>query len=247
MSTSDQNHQAVVPVRRKRMGQAERMREIANAAAELFAERGFHATGSRDLARASGVSEGLIFRYFVDKESLWRAALDTCRENAVADSLSTLRDRPPSTRALVALTRELAEDFIRDEPGARTRNRNNIHRMMLRSLAEDGDFARMVLADRAAILTSYLADCIRAAEQAGDAELDPDESEISIGLFFRLLFFVVGTQRLARPPVADFGTTDEQLIQNLIRYQLRALGLRKEAIDRELGPSKGSKRRSRRR
>ena len=54
-----------------RKEQAEQTREqIISAALELFAERGFAATSTRRVAEAAGVSEGLIFHHFPNKQAL---------------------------------------------------------------------------------------------------------------------------------------------------------------------------------
>src|SRR5262245_23582377 len=42
-------------------------RALLDAAAELFAARGFDGTQSPDIARAAGVSVGTFYRYFADK------------------------------------------------------------------------------------------------------------------------------------------------------------------------------------
>lgn len=46
------------------------MEKIANAALQLFGERGFHSTSIAQIARAAGVSKGLLYNYFESKEAL---------------------------------------------------------------------------------------------------------------------------------------------------------------------------------
>lgn len=50
--------------------------EILKAAMELFAEKGFRGTTTRDLAAHAGVNEAIIFRYFTNKTGLYRAILE---------------------------------------------------------------------------------------------------------------------------------------------------------------------------
>lgn len=50
--------------------------EILKAAMELFAEKGFRGTTTRDLAARAGVNEAIIFRYFTNKTGLYRAILE---------------------------------------------------------------------------------------------------------------------------------------------------------------------------
>lgn len=53
----------------------DRAPEIARAALDLFVTRGFAATKLDDVARAAGVSKGLPYLYFKNKETLFKAAI----------------------------------------------------------------------------------------------------------------------------------------------------------------------------
>ena len=48
----------------------ERKEAIAKAAIQLFAERGFHATATSEVAKRAGVAEGTIFHHFKTKEGI---------------------------------------------------------------------------------------------------------------------------------------------------------------------------------
>jgi AcrR family transcriptional regulator len=67
-------------VRRPRRPAAERRRQILAAARALFAERGFHATTTRDLAAAADINDALIYRYFPDKQAILAALVDEAIE-----------------------------------------------------------------------------------------------------------------------------------------------------------------------
>jgi len=54
----------------------EKQEKILQAALQLFANEGYHATPTSKVAKAAGVSEGLIFRHFKNKEGLLQAILD---------------------------------------------------------------------------------------------------------------------------------------------------------------------------
>lgn len=49
--------------------------DIINAALKLFAEEGFKATSTSKIAKRAGVSEGLIFRHFKNKDGLLDAII----------------------------------------------------------------------------------------------------------------------------------------------------------------------------
>ncbi len=62
------------------VGKAERSaattRLLTDAGRELFATRGFAATGTEDLVHAAGVTRGALYHHFADKRALFRAVLD---------------------------------------------------------------------------------------------------------------------------------------------------------------------------
>ena len=47
-----------------------RRNQILDAAAQVFAEKGFHRATTREIASTAGISEGTIYNYFDNKESL---------------------------------------------------------------------------------------------------------------------------------------------------------------------------------
>jgi AcrR family transcriptional regulator len=59
---------------------AARREQILGAATRVFAEKGFSRATTREVAREAGVSEGTIYNYFEDKESLLMAIMDTLNE-----------------------------------------------------------------------------------------------------------------------------------------------------------------------
>jgi len=54
----------------------EKQEKIVQSALQLFAREGYHATSTSKVAKAAGVSEGLIFRHFKNKEGLLQAILE---------------------------------------------------------------------------------------------------------------------------------------------------------------------------
>jgi AcrR family transcriptional regulator len=79
-------------------------RVIADAAARLFAERGYEQVAVSDVAREAEVSEQTVYNYFQTKEQLV-----TDRDQQVQDELGRLiRMRPPGTTPAAAI-----REFVR--------------------------------------------------------------------------------------------------------------------------------------
>src|SRR5438445_486650 len=59
-----------------------RREQILQTAVTLFSQRGFKGTTTKEIARAAGVSEAMVFRHFATKDELYGAILDNkgCNE-----------------------------------------------------------------------------------------------------------------------------------------------------------------------
>lgn len=49
----------------------ERKKQLLQVALDVFIEKGFYGTSTREIARRAGVSSGLLFHYFSNKESIY--------------------------------------------------------------------------------------------------------------------------------------------------------------------------------
>jgi len=65
-----------MPVASGRMAGEERRLQILRVAMALFSQRGFRGTTTKEIAKAAGVSEAMVFRHFATKEDLYSAILD---------------------------------------------------------------------------------------------------------------------------------------------------------------------------
>ncbi len=92
---------AGAPVRRRR--KAARPAELIEAGLGEFALRGFAGTRLEDVARRAGVAKGTIYRYFVDKEALFIAALESRAIPIHGEVESFVSTFPGSTRDLLEM------------------------------------------------------------------------------------------------------------------------------------------------
>jgi TetR/AcrR family fatty acid metabolism transcriptional regulator len=65
-----------------------RRRQILGAAAKVFAEKGFHATTIKDIARDAGIADGTIYNYFENKHALLLGVFEQM-SNAVRATVDT--------------------------------------------------------------------------------------------------------------------------------------------------------------
>ncbi len=89
--TSDNKALPVVPSQIKNPDLiGRRRRQIVDAAVKLFIEKGFHKTTTREIARESGISTGLLYEYVSTKEDVLYLVCDAIHaevETAVAEAV----------------------------------------------------------------------------------------------------------------------------------------------------------------
>jgi AcrR family transcriptional regulator len=80
-----------------------RRAQIVEIARQLFAETGYRPTTTRQLARAAGVSDALMYRHFESKDDVLRAVVDQGLAGlaAMREAAAAGRDRPLAERLTI--------------------------------------------------------------------------------------------------------------------------------------------------
>jgi TetR/AcrR family transcriptional repressor of uid operon len=81
---------------------ADRRAQILEAALVCFAKRGFHQTSMHDISGEAGISVGLIYRYFENKEAVISAMADRHKEE-ISEVLERARQAPSLLESLEIL------------------------------------------------------------------------------------------------------------------------------------------------
>jgi AcrR family transcriptional regulator len=76
----------------------EKQEKIIEAALELFTKDGFHATSTSKVAKQAGVSEGLIFRHFENKNGLLAAIAKMAEEKMGAIFYGVISESDPKEK-----------------------------------------------------------------------------------------------------------------------------------------------------
>jgi len=95
----------------------DRRQDILKAAMELFSERGFRGTTTRDLATQAEVNEAIIFRHFKNKEELYSAILEhkACEDReARLEELERLANACADEKFFQALGNTFLERHVND-------------------------------------------------------------------------------------------------------------------------------------
>lgn len=88
---------------------AARRRQILDAAARCFTRDGFHRTSMQDIVRESGISAGLVYRYFTGKDDMITAIVTEWHTQRAA------RLTPDPATAYLDLLRSVGDPSARDD------------------------------------------------------------------------------------------------------------------------------------
>ena len=89
---------------------ADRRSQILEAALVCFAKRGFHQTSMHDISSEAGISVGLIYRYFENKEAVISAMADRHKDE-ISEVLKRARQAPTLLESLeILFTAHCCED-----------------------------------------------------------------------------------------------------------------------------------------
>jgi AcrR family transcriptional regulator len=217
----------------ERLTSEERRAAIIKAVRQTFAEKGFHGTTTRELADAAGVSEALLFKHFPNKEALFSAMQLSCCGEQKHARVERLKALEPNASTLVLMVHYLVSHIV----GGHGRDDDQAvqNRLMLRSLAEDGEFARLLLRRLATGWIPKVGECLKAAVAAGEAVRGPVLPGLG-GWFTHHLAAVLMFHLLPATPVVDYGLPRDKVVEQAVWFALRGMGLKEEAIKRYYNP-----------
>src|SRR5436190_21741928 len=100
-----------IPTRCARMSSDDRRAQILRTACELFAQKGFRGTTTRELAAAVGVTEPVLYEHFKTKKDLYSAIIEAEACNGV-ELLNELRDKFQTAADDLGFFQTLAEEIV---------------------------------------------------------------------------------------------------------------------------------------
>ena len=155
--------------RRVRLSGEERRRQIIEAAATLFSQKGFRGPTTREISQAVGVSEAMLFKHFATKEELYAAIIEAkSHVERLMDTVVEAAERGDDAEIFRTLAREMI---------ARTRNDPTLMRLTFFSALEGHALSDMMFRSRVQQLDDFLSRYIARRIAAGAfRDLDPLET-----------------------------------------------------------------------
>ena len=171
--------------------QADRRRQILEAAVKVFAGKGFHASRVGDVAEEAGIAYGLVYHYFASKEDL----LETIFRTTWTEMLSRVREVEgagvPAAEAVRQVTALLLRTWRRDP---------DLVRVLVREVTRNQHIQQEI--EEIAEAMQALERIVRRGQETGEfrPELDP---RLAAAVFYGALEEVLSSWVLGTLPDRD--------------------------------------------
>jgi AcrR family transcriptional regulator len=215
---------------KKRLTSEERRERIIEAARQIFSEKGFHGTTTKELAQKAAVSEALIFQHFPSKDAIYSAMLASCRKNASFSEAYKLLELQPSTSTLAVMLHFIATRIVFGDEDARMS-----HRLLLRSLSENGSFAKVIFKHVGSTWVAKLNACAQAAQKTGDMRISSEKLKNG-GWLVQHLMLMLSFVHVPSGATIDYKSTRDKLARDAVIFCMRGLGISDEAIEKYYNP-----------
>ena len=216
-----------------RLSAEARKEAIVEAVQDVFAEKGFDGTTTRELAKAAGVSEALLYKHFPSKESLYAAMLDGCAKGPTFAEASRILGLDASTSTLVVMVHFMISHYVLGRPG--DRHRAALNSLLVRSLLGDGEFVRLMHKKLAAAWLKKFEACLHAAAKVGEMRDVPIRRDLCVWLVQHVAFSLM-LHLQPKIPAVNYKISREELVSQATWFGLLGIGVTEDAVRRYYSP-----------
>jgi len=210
-----------------------RRQAIVEAVRDVFAEKGFDGTTTRELAKAAGVSEALLYKHFPSKESLYAAMLEGCSKGPTFAEATRILELEASTSTLVVMVHFMISHYVLGRPG--DKHRVALNSLLVRSLLGDGEFVRLMHRKLAAAWLKKFDACLHAAAKAGETHEVPVRRDLCVWLVQHVAFSLM-LHLQPKIPAINYKVSREELVSQATWFALLGIGVKQEAARRYYSP-----------
>ncbi len=214
------------------MSAEDRRNAIIEAVMPVFAQKGFAATTTKDLALAAGISEALLYRHFPSKESLYENIQNQIcsTESSIHEYVLTMESGSKGVVKLIYLIFKIVFETQKSHPHS-----CSVCRLMIQSLLEDGDFARSFVEPRFKRMLPYMESFIEEARAAGEMIESPITAK-EMQWFSHHLAVSLRLAHLPEKQVFEYDSTPGDRLLHAVWFSLRGIGLKDEVIEEKFKP-----------
>ena len=194
----------------------DRREQILDAAMRVFAEKGYSRATNRDVAREAGITTGLIYYYFENKEALLQAVLEERSPAQVIAQIPTeMLELPPEIFLPIMIQRVLG--IVENERFTGT------VRVVVPEMLHHPEIAELVNRFLQRVLT-FIVTYLRTQVEKGHLRADLNIDMATHALIGSLVTLVVRRNILRDPQVLQY--TQEELAQMVVNTVLRGIQTR---------------------
>ena len=174
----------------------DRRQQIIDVAIQLFSQKGFRGTTTKEIALAAGVNEAIIFRHFATKRELYSAIIDqkACATEMVAKQTEVVKaiEHRNDRKLFETLALHILEVHEHDE---------TFMRLMFYSALEGHELSDMFFRNQVAERYREVANYIKQRIQEGAfRKVDP---QIAVRAFFGMVIHHAQTKRFFNQSLGD--------------------------------------------
>jgi len=202
----------------------EQLADLIEAGINEFAEKGFDRANLSQIAKNAGLSVGVIYKYYADKEALFLACVGYCL-GALNDALKDIAIKSSHVEESI---RSVIHTLI-----THAKEHKNINRMYHEITASGAKQYSKVLAEEVEGISALVyTDLIKKAQEEGTCRMDADPGMFAF--FFDNLFMMLQfsfccdyyRERLKLYCGEDIFTNDAKIEEELCKFLAGALGIR---------------------
>jgi len=191
----------------------DRRAQIIDAAMRVFAQKGFSKATNRDVAREAGITTGLIYYYFANKEALLKAVIEERSPFQIVEQVPLeMLEQPPEIFWPMLLQRILS--IVEDEQFV------NIIRVVLPDIQHDSEASAIVLSFFQRLI-DFLSHYLQIQVARGTVRADTNPELITQLLVSNLMGLVLRRQVLRDPGVR--GYAHAEIAQSLVSTFLQGI------------------------
>lgn len=225
-------------IKTKRLTASDRREQIIQVASLLFAKKGLHGVTTKEIAKACKISEPVLYRHFSSKDQLYKELHVLC-QGQTTYMIRVLKTLPEGSSTLVVglylLCYAITLNKDPSNSNEYSQTTETLTRLMGYSFLEDGRFAKALVKDCVGSVMPYLKKSFNAAQKRGD--IDSEVSEKDLWLVYESIISS-SLFHMPKPHLITSLQEDDVLLESLLKYILRGIGMKKELIHKNCNMKK---------
>ena len=212
----------------------DRILQIVEACLDLFASNGFAGTTSKQMAKASGVSEALIYKYFPKKTDIYDAVTTYCLQRNI-EVLENLEEIDISSENFVFCLYVFMFYLASGYPGTLLHDKAR-HRLIVRGVCDNkGEFFNQFTDAKLVVWYKVASQCFDVLKTEGHI---PFNSNYNLIQFCQYLVSGYTLYQIPENTSLKVEKKGIELVDDLMLFALRGMGLSQNSIEQLYNPTK---------